>query len=323
MHASEQLIHLSAIDTNDDFYRISGNSLLDALVESIRNIGLVNIPVLQVKGETYRIVCGFKRIHACSILGMEKIHCRVLDRSTSEIDCLKMAIADNAMASRPGILEEARAVTKLGTLCASEGDLPRLARPLGIDVNTDLAEKYRLLCALPETLQHLVENSVISMKIAIELGTLEAGDSLVMADLFETLRPTASQQKEILSNLKATSAVMNHRIADLLELPGIYEVFTNQEVDRKHKIRRLRWEIRKIRYPYIARFESRFHQNLGKMGLKKGISLIPPRDFESPVYTFSIDFTDTLELGRKADWLKQICESRELKSLLHREIEDT
>ncbi len=296
---------------------------MDALVESIRNIGLVNLPVLQIKAETYRIVCGFKRIRACGILGMEKIHCRVIDRSTSEIDCLKLAIADNTMASKPGILEEARAVTKLWSLCAPEGDLPGIARPLGIDVNMDLAEKYRVLCSLPERLHHLVENNVISMKIAIELGSFGEGDLLVMANLFETLRPTASQQKEILSNLRAISAVMNTRIADLLELPGICDVLVSQEVDRKLKIRILRWEIRKIRYPHIARFESRFYQNLGKLGLMQGVSLVPPRDFESTVYTFSIDFENTAELGRKTDWLKQLCESRELRSLLYREIEDT
>ncbi len=320
----EKSIDLSTIDLDDDLYRISGASGIDAIAESIRNIGLVNFPILQEKTPgIYRIVCGFKRIFACRRLSVPSTRCRVIDGPCSHIDCLKLSITDNAMASRPGIIEEARAVTKLRSLCLPEEDLPSIARTLGMSVNMALVEKYEVLCRLPENLRQLLEDDIISMKIAIDLSGLDHETALAIAGLFVSLRPTASHQKELIAGLRAISAMRDIPVSHLLDTPLLAGITTNDNLDRKQKIQWLRAEIRRMRYPHMTRFESSFYRNLKKMRLPDGVTLHAPRDFESPVHTFAIDFKDTAELRRKAALLKELCESKELTSILKREIEDT
>lgn len=320
----EKSVDLNAIDIDDDRYRISGASGIQSIVESIRNIGLINFPILEEKTSgSYRIVCGFKRVIACRRLSMPSIPCRVVNSGCSKIECLKLAVTDNTVTSRPGLLEEARAITKLRALCDHDDDLPRIAGTLGMNVNMPLAEKYGVLCRLPAQLQQLVEDDVLSMKIAIDLFMLDRKTAHAIAGLFESLRPTASHQKELISSLRAISALRDIPVAELLTAAPLIGIITNDNLDRKRRIQLLRAALRKMRYPHISRFEASFSQNLKKMGLPQGVSLHAPRDFESPVYTFAVNFENIDELRQKADLLKKFSETNELIAILKREIEDT
>ncbi|MFO8112980.1 MAG: ParB/RepB/Spo0J family partition protein [Desulfosalsimonadaceae bacterium] len=320
----EKSVDLNAIDLNDDLYRISGTSGTDAIAESIRDIGLINFPILEEKApETYRIICGFKRVIACRRLLVSSIPCRVVHSACGKIECLKLAVTDNKMTAGPGLIEEARALTKLRSLCESDDELLRIARILGMNANMSLVEKYGMLCRLPEHLLQLVEEDVTSMKVAIELFMLDSNTADAIAGLFESLRPTASHQKELISSLRAISALRGTPVAELLAAQPLSGIITKENLDRKARIQLLRSEIRKMRYPHITRFEAFFLQNLKNMGLPKGVSLHAPRDFESPVYTFAVDFKNTDELMNKADLLKELSGRKELTSILKREIEDT
>lgn len=320
----EKSVDLNAIDIDDDRYRISGASGIEAIVESIRNIGLINFPILEEKATgSYRIVCGFKRVIACRRLLWPSIPCRVVNSACSKIECLKLAVTDNTVTARPGLLEEARAITKLRALCNHDDDLPRIAGTLGMNVNIPLAEKYGVLCRLSSHLQQLVEDDVISMKIAIDLFMLDKKRAHAIAGLFASLRPTASHQKELISSLRAVSALRDVPVAELLAEAPLSGIITNDNLDRKQRIQILRAALRKMQYPHISRFEASFSQNLKKMGLPQGVSLHAPRDFESPVYTFAVDFENIDELRQKAALLKKFSETKELLAILKREIEDT
>lgn len=323
INANEQSIDLNAVDMDDDTYRISKTSGIDTLIESIRNVGMINFPILEPRQKSYRIVCGFKRIIACRALDFQKIRCRVIHGDCNELDALKMAIADNAVSAPLHFMEEARAVTKLRRLCPSGDNLPQTARALGLTVNRDLAEKYGRLCMLPIDLQRLVEADVITMNTAIDLGRYDEQSVLAAAGLFESLRPTASQQKELLAGLTAISKLQETDIGAVVTSSPFIDIIENTDLDRKQKIQQLRDEVRKLRYPHITRFEARFAENLKALNLQEGISLVPPRNFESPVYMFTLDFTDIGELVQKAERVIHLCEIGELNSVLTRDIEDT
>lgn len=317
-------VSLSDIDINDDTYRITRMSNIDALAESIKDIGIINLPMVEKTSGGFRIVCGFKRIQACGILDVLEIPCKIVDHSSSStrIDCLKIAIADNTTTVRSNLLEEARAIVKLSELCDDKDELPRIANALGIQVNRDLVEKYRRLCMLPDRIQQFVGNDIFSLKIAIELDKLDSESAYAIADLFDSTRPTSGQQRELIANLKAISAIQNTSVSKLLASSPIQDVLEMNTLDRKQKIQLLRYQVKKLRYPYITSFESRYYTNLQQLNLPNGMTLVPPRDFESPVYTFSVDFVDTDELKHKADCLVQLSKSNELMAILNRKIEN-
>ena len=316
------------IDMDDDRYRISAafgssGAGIGALVESIRAIGVINFPILEKKPGGYRIVCGFKRIQACRMLGIQAIRCRIADHSWTEMDCLKRAVTDNAMARHLSTLEQARAAVKLRLACGSDADLPELAKPLGVEISADLVEKYERLCRLPEDIQQLVDDGGISMKVALEMEKLDGSSAAAAAMLFKRLRPTVNHQQELLSGLKAIAAVSDISIVQLLSSPPLTDIIEKNGVDRKTKIRMLRGDIRRLRYPYMTRFYDRFYDHLRSVDLPGGVSIAAPKDFESPVFKLTVDFSNTEELRRKADQLKQLGGRSELESLLKRDIEDT
>jgi hypothetical protein len=322
MQTAVKSIRTDNIDNGDERYRISNPSGVDALQRSIESIGLINSPVLEPTAQGYRIVCGFKRIIACRALELREIQCRVIQDNPNELDCLKIAIADNAMARGLNTLEEARAVVKLWRACGPEENLPGLAAPLGVFINMALVDKYRQLFELPERVQTLVGEGVISLKPALELGRMDGKSAIAMANLFDLLRPTFGQQRELISSVRAISAVMDADIPELLEMPPISGILGDDDLDRKQKIRMVRHEIRKLRFPYMTRFEAFFNHNMKALSLEEGLALIPPSDFESPVYQFMIDFKSIEELQRKTDHIRKAAQSKALMNIMKREIED-
>ncbi len=325
VHSGAKWVDLNTVDMDDDLYRISRTEGVEALADSIRSVGLVNLPLLEEKEPNrFRIVCGFKRLLACRRIGMETVQCRVVSSDCSPMTCLSIAIADNTMGPNPpGILDQARAVEKIRSLCAPGDDLSLIAGRLGLHVDPSLVEKYHRLCSLPAYLQKLVEDDGVSMAMAIELGAMEDRDAIALSGLFEVLRPTASHQKELLSALKAISVMHDTDMTAILESPDLSDIIENDAFDRKQKIQRLRQAVRKLRYPFISRFESHFKQQIQRMALPKGMALIAPRDFESPSYTFTIEFSNAIELRHHAKTLASLSENSALKSILRRDIENT
>lgn len=319
-----KLVSLSEIDTNDDTYRITRVSNIDALALSIKDIGIINLPMVEKTSGGFRVVCGYKRIRACGILGVREILCKIVDHSSSSprIECLKIAIADNATAFRLSLLEEARAIVKLWELCDDKDELPGIASSLGIQVNRDLIEKYKRLCMLPDRIQQFVGNDTISLKIALELEKLDLESAYAIADLFDSTRPTSGQQRELITNLKAISAIQNTAVSKLLASSPVRDILGDDTLDRKQKIQSLRYQVKKLRYPHITSYEYRYYTNLQKIHLPDGVALVPSRDFESPVYTFSVNFVNTDELQHKVDSLKQLSKSNELMAILNRKIEN-
>ncbi|PID74188.1 MAG: hypothetical protein CSB32_02060, partial [Desulfobacterales bacterium] len=83
---------------------------LESLARSIRQLGLIRLPVLRLSslgaagsetfGKKCTVVAGFRRIQAITrILGQEKLWCRVLPASVEPWECAFLAVADNALTS--------------------------------------------------------------------------------------------------------------------------------------------------------------------------------------------------------------------------------
>lgn len=322
--AREMRVDPADIDVLDERYRVSLSAASPELIESIRMLGIITPPLLERIPAGFRIVCGFKRIQACMQLNINRVPARVLAHGrVPEIDLLRIAIADNALKGGLNLMETAVATGKFMDRLEDERDLPEAAAGAGIRITPDLARKYLRLQSLPETIQRMVYHDMTSMKVAFELGTLNQQDADTLANLIETLRPTASQQLEILAHLKALSALQKSSVSDvLLRLPAT-PILEDERLDRKAKIHHLRREIRKARYPHLTRFETAFRENREKLDLPSGLSLIPPPGFESPAYTFALEFETCGELAQKADYLGVLSNHPALREILKREIEDT
>jgi ParB family chromosome partitioning protein len=97
MRFKQKIVKLSLIDSNDDSFRITTQINIDYLMDSIDNVGVLNLPLLIEKNSGYKIVCGFRRIEACRRLGWTDVEVRILDSDTKRLECIKYAISDNSL----------------------------------------------------------------------------------------------------------------------------------------------------------------------------------------------------------------------------------
>jgi len=116
-------IDICDIDCNDTDFRITTDNrtgtIADDLLESIRNVGLLTPPVLFQRsgtpesGKFYSIVCGFRRMAACTRLGWKTIAARVMPADSNGFALTLLSIADNSRTRELNVVEQALAAAKL------------------------------------------------------------------------------------------------------------------------------------------------------------------------------------------------------------------
>lgn len=316
-------IHLDRIDLSDTQYRISITDACEDLVQSIKAVGLINLPILLEVDSGYVIISGLRRIKACRILGWSDAFARILDRGTPPLQCLQVSIADSAGNRNLNVLEKAIAVEKLSSHYPDYPQLCRALEALGLPVNSVMIDKCKRLRSLPMPVQYAVAADILSLTMALELESVDGVAATALTELFERLRPTFNQQKEIFANLKDIARCDEIPLQDLIRSPFISDLLNHSDTDRKNIIQLLRKRLRNRRYPSIAAAEADFYESVAALALPDNTQLVPPKDFEDTRYRFIISFETSADLARHADRLAAMSGHPILKKILNRRIADS
>jgi len=98
MQITSDAVEINLIDLDDTTFKISTDTSMDKLIESIENVGLISLPILQYKADNrYFVVSGFRRVAACRALGWQHLEARVVTETKSDLKLLKLAIASNTV----------------------------------------------------------------------------------------------------------------------------------------------------------------------------------------------------------------------------------
>jgi ParB family chromosome partitioning protein len=314
-------VDLPAIDPADDTFRITTNTDVSRLKRSIRGVGLIAPPLLVSPVSAggaggHRLIAGFRRVAACRDLGFARIAARVLPPETSERDCARLAVADNALQRSLNPIETSRALTLLSQAYPDPGDLAPAAGELGLPDNPALIRKLIPLCRLPRPLQSAILAETLSLSMARTLSTLESGLAVTLTRLFADLSLGLNKQREVLSLLQEIALREDRAMADLLRDDAIQSILSDPDADRGQRAGALRRYLRGRRYPAISRAEAAFRETAATLPLGQGIQLIPPRHFESPVYSLSIGFSSLSELTDQHRRIGGMLSHPALKTLL-------
>ena len=201
-----QTIALHLVDVKDTTYKISTEESLVDLIASIRHIGLLSPPILKKKSRTYTIISGFKRVRACVNLGWSTIEARVVNSELSDLQCVKLAIADNLVNRPLNFIEQSISIFILSKYYNDEAVI-REAQGLGLNINASLLKKLKKIILLSPELKKSILTGTIPLTIALELGKMDKASAMALSQLFELLKPTFSHQKEILAMVKTDEPV--------------------------------------------------------------------------------------------------------------------
>lgn len=167
-------VDIDLIDPNPDQPRSRFNEAkLEELAQSIRANGLVQ-PVLLRRGANgrYQIVAGERRWRASQRAGLRKVHAVV--RNIPDSKLLELALIENIQREELNPIEEASAYQRLIHNLGLTQD--EVAQQVGKD-RSSIANYLRLL-KLPEDVQRMLEDDLISMGHARALLGLETKDQI-------------------------------------------------------------------------------------------------------------------------------------------------
>ena len=318
--AQYQTVPLASINLQNDDFRITTREDVHELAISIQHDGLIHPPALIQKHTSgHVIVSGFRRINACQKIGCNDIVARILDSEAVHLDCLRLAIAENALQRQLNLIETSRAIQKLSSFFDSDIQLAESAATLGLPANPSILNKIKDLCLLPWTVQCGILNDSVSLSMAVELEKLDPDAAVAFARLFDQLKFSLSKQKEILTLVAEIAQRENRSVRQVMKDPRFQRIIDNEDLDRTQKGRQIRSFLRQWRFPRILEAEKNYLIHHKQLKLGNDIKLIPPKDFEGTTYTLNLNFTnlaDLMELRNKFDQLivhpsfKKIVEDR-------------
>ncbi len=316
-------VETDSIILEDTRYRFTEQGDIESFAESIRGAGLINPPVVQKRQKNFRVVTGFRRTAACMHLKWNRIPCRVLAGDADFLTCIKIAIADNALTRELNLGEKSGIVEKLQAVCDSPHSISTLLESLGLFIAPALVEKLSRLAGMPDSVRQGVAGNYISLNVALALESMPRDSAEAVAGLFADLRPTVNQQQEIVSGLNDLAGIKGLSISGLLKKNFFSDILLCRDIDRGRKLKLLRLELYRRRYPALSRAEAEFYRRRQNLELEQGMELKPPANFEHTEYTMVLRFSSEQQLCRQAEILGRLCRHPDLKTILNREIEDT
>ncbi len=167
-------VEIDLIDPNPEQPRSRFNAdKLNELAQSIRANGLVQ-PLLLRRGANgrYQIVAGERRWRAAQLAGLRRVSAVV--RNIPDSKLLELALIENIQREELNPIEEALAYQKLKQTLGLTDD--EIAQQVGKD-RTSITNYQRLL-KLPDDVQRMLEDEMISMGHARALLGLETKDQI-------------------------------------------------------------------------------------------------------------------------------------------------
>ncbi len=310
-------IPLSEINHTDDSYRVTTNNKCEDLIESISEIGLINLPILRQNQHGYYIISGFRRIAACRNLKLNSIQARIVVKCNSEIELVKLVIADNSCQRSLNLIECSRSIQLLNHHITEKKDLFEISEKLGIVNSLPLFTKIEKLCRLPDLIQNCILDNTISLSMAIELSTLKKEEGVAFALLFKNLQIGLNLQNELMTLIQEISSRDTTPLLAILYEKELQELVKSEEYTRPQISQQIRLYLRKMRYPRITAYEKKIRTDINNLKLGPKTVIKPPKNFEGTGYNLNLAFHNIHDLKNHQSTLEKLIKSPELKSILN------
>jgi ParB family chromosome partitioning protein len=313
-------IFLSTIDSSDRTCLLCPHVSPDTvLLQSIQNVGLVNPPLVSDKKDgTFGIVCGFRRIEACKMLGWREIDVRMLQEEHAPSDLLQIAIWDNRSHRTLNVVEQARGIHKLSPFIPQEEHIDVFSSLLGFPPNKKVFQKIKQIGSLPEKVQIGILEDKISMEAAVSLGKLASADALLLFQLLANLKMSQNKQKELITLISEIAAIEELKISDVLRHLDIQAIMERPNLNRNEKSATIRKKLKQRRFPSVVKAEVRFKKAVKELRLDDSIHITPPPYFEGQSYVLRLNFKSLEDLDDCCKRLDALIDNPATKSLLER-----
>jgi ParB family chromosome partitioning protein len=300
-------IKLNMLDLDDASFRLSYGFDLEPLKDSIRQVGMINPPVLRKRPDgRYQIICGYKRIGALQELGVSSAACKLVPPESSNEACLLLSLHDNCAHRELNPIEKSLALNRLLSYYSEEKIVSDYLPLLKLQPHITQFRAYQPLCLLDREIRDAVVAGIIDVHSAPSLARLEPETSACLAQLLINLRLSVSKQAEVITSVMEIGLRDGVSPQAVTDEPAIQAILKNDKLNRPQKGDAVLRLLREKRYPRLTAKEKQVRGMLSKMRLPRGASITPPPFFEDNRYCLFVYFTGWQELKERLDELDSI-----------------
>jgi hypothetical protein len=304
----KHLINIRDIDLRPGPFGMSFHFDLFALARSIKEVGLINTPLLRKNDDgTLNIVLGFRRIKAFQSLGREEVPCRIVPEShMAPVDLLLLSLNDNLATRSFNDVEKAMVISRLSRWL-QKNDIVENYMPL---LKLSAQESTRAFyCRIEDELNEHIKTSIINGGFSLHAVKLilQMDDEAkhVIFKLMTDLTFNFNQQKQLIDYLDDLKYIKDCSVSDILEIKSISNIRTHSRLNIPQKVNALLRELRSMIYPKLMDAEQSFKRMVSALDLPQGIKISAPPFFEAPHYRMEIEFETGEELSEKIEQLKK------------------
>jgi len=280
-------ISLADIDFADESFRISEDLNPDRMAASLRAVGQLNPALLAEAGENpeFRIVCGFRRLHALRSIGGIEADARVLPcKSGNDLEFLLKAVWDNLSHRVLEPLETARALVALKSLGGVEEEvLVRDFLPMfGLSPHRNVLRSFCSLHRLEPGLRRLMREGHLTLAGAERLARAPREVQEGVLPVWSRIRLSASLQREVLELGEDLAALSGTTLAGILNDPAIQAIAGEAWLSPFQRGEQVHRYLYRRRNPRIARAREAFLADKAALQLPGSVRVSPDRFFETP-----------------------------------------
>lgn len=294
---------LSEIDFKDRSFPFSFGEIPQRLIESIKQVGLLQPPLLLAAATGYTIVCGRRRLEVLRQSGVDDIAIDFFAAPPGQMQELFLRALWENLAQRELNPVETADVYSKALEIFSENELLRKIKPaLQIPKRERFHKRYRAIAGFSPELRELLAAGVIdpeSVDLISGWGDSELGVLIVL--ITETgLR--RNKLREVINRLD--DLARRDRVSPCEPLASACAAV--REIEGKIDVGSLRNQLKVQLYPHLTTARNDFLEKLEELALPANIRLESPPDFEGGEYRLSFSFTDRQQWQGACDKLNLI-----------------
>jgi len=291
-------IHIQILAADQGIFRMSFGFDPGSLLESIRQAGLLNPPLVYPGDSgTMDIVCGYRRVSALKELGCTHVPCVVLPDSFSRERCMLLNFYDNIATRSLNPVEKAMACRRLSSLFPRREVLSRFMPALGLPSHEPTLDLYHAIdTELDEEIKDAVAAGRVPVKSVEGLIQFPNQDRRTLCDLFSKIRFNVNQQLQLFDLLSDITLRDHKSIAEFIAEDTMKRILDDEAMNTPQKARAFLDRCRRIRYPLLYRAEKRFKSDVESLKLPREVEIADPEYFEPSEFKMEIQFKDGAHL---------------------------
>jgi ParB/RepB/Spo0J family partition protein len=306
-------LSINEIFLKDERFRISYYFDLEKLVASIREIGLLNPPLVTRRNGRFILVSGWKRVMACLNLSLSPIPVLVV-QGKGELETFLIAFYENLATGEFSLVEKAEIMARLKKFSEDEKKIVRHYLPLlGIPPTLSHLDSYLAFSQFEPELKKIIHEKNLPFSLAELFSEFSTSERKRLLPLVSPL--SQNKMTEFLESLKEISRRDELPVRKILASKEVKDMLGSRRLSLLQKADRIRLVLKKKRYPNLSSWEESFDSLRKKMRWPREITLSPTPYFEEKRLSVDFNFENQEEFKANLLKLEELASKREFSEL--------